>query len=104
MAQADTLITQAAALPIRNHKVCLVTTRSGKGLIIPKGNVPSGIHPAQLAAREAWEEAGLIGRVTKRPFGEYTFEKSDREHRVQVFVLAVTNFTRSTFIFQAPSS
>jgi len=94
MAKVDNLVSQAAALPIRNQRICLVTTRSGKGLIIPKGHIPGGTHPAQLAAREAWEEAGLIGRVTNRPFGEYTFMKSGREHTVQVFLLAVTNLAR----------
>ena len=63
MAKDNPLPAQAAALPIRDQKICLVTTRSGKGLIIPKGHVPGGIRPAQLAAREAWEEAGLIGRI-----------------------------------------
>lgn len=95
MAKDDDLVSQAAALPFRDRKICLVTTRSGKGLIIPKGHVPGGIHPAQLAAREAWEEAGLIGRITKQPFGEYSFKKAGRKQSVQVFLLAVTDLARA---------
>jgi len=85
---------QAAALAFRGRKICLVTTRSGKGLIIPKGHVPDGTSAARLAAREAWEEAGLNGRIARRPFGEYTFLKADREQTVQIFLLAVTKLVR----------
>ena len=95
MAKDDDLVSQAAALPFRDRKICLVTTRSGKGLIIPKGHIPVGTHPAQHAAREAWEEAGLIGQISKQPFGEYTFSKSGREHTVKVFLLAVTEWARA---------
>jgi 8-oxo-dGTP pyrophosphatase MutT (NUDIX family) len=86
---------QAAALAFRDRKICLVTTRSGKGLIIPKGRVPSGTSAADLAAREAWEEAGLIGQIAPKPFGEYTFTKAGRVQTVQVFLLEVTESARA---------
>ena len=85
---------QVAALAYRDEKICLVTTRSGKGLIIPKGHVPTGASPAEFAAREAWEEAGLVGEISPRPFGKYKFEKSDRIQKVHVFLLAVTKMAR----------
>ena len=86
---------QAAALPIHNNKVCLITTSSGQGVIIPKGNVPDGMHPADLAEREAWEEAGLVGRIDREPFGDYTFQKSGEELTVQVYLLEVTEWSFS---------
>lgn len=81
---------QAVALPFRNSKICLITTSSGKGMIIPKGHVQEGMSPSLIASREEWEEAGLIGIIARRPFGKYTFIKSGYEHTVQVFLLEVT--------------
>ena len=95
MTKDDEPVFQAAALPFRERKICLVTTSSGKGLIIPKGKVPEGIHPARLAAREAWEEAGIVGRISRQPFGRYTFMKAGHEHTVQVYLLAVTEWARA---------
>jgi 8-oxo-dGTP pyrophosphatase MutT (NUDIX family) len=85
---------QTAAIAVREQKICLVTTRSGRGLIIPKGNVPPGACPAELAAREAWEEAGLIGHIGPEPFGKYTYRKADHVQTVQVFILRVTRAAR----------
>lgn len=95
MAIKDEPIFQAAALPFREGKVCLVSTSSGNGLIFPKGKVEPGIHPAQVAACEAWEEAGLVGRISRQPFGKYTFTKAGRKHIVQVFLLTVRKWSRS---------
>ena len=72
---------QAAALAFRDQKICLVTTRSGKGLIIPKGHVPVDTSPAELAAREAWEEAGLIGQIARRPFAYQARANRQSQHR-----------------------
>ena len=83
-------VLQAAALPYRDNKICLISTRSGKGMILPKGHIPEGLQPSQLAEREAWEEAGLIGRIERRPFGNYSFLKLGQEHSVQVHLLKVS--------------
>jgi 8-oxo-dGTP pyrophosphatase MutT (NUDIX family) len=49
--------TEAAAL-----EVLIVTTRQSKRWIIPKGWPIKGLTPSKSAAREAFEEAGVIGR------------------------------------------
>jgi 8-oxo-dGTP pyrophosphatase MutT (NUDIX family) len=62
-----TLKKQYAALPITlvdgEMQVLLVTSRGSRRWIIPKGQPEPKLKPHQLAAKEAWEEAGLIGQV-----------------------------------------
>ena len=95
MPRHDGQLYQAAALPYRNGKICLITTSSGQGIIIPKGKIPDGLHPSALAAQEAWEEAGLIGRIERKRFGYYSFVKEGKEYKVQVYVLEVTKWASS---------
>ena len=53
----------------------LITSRDTGRWIIPKGWPEKKLAPAELAAREAFEEAGLVGRTGERPFGSYRYEK-----------------------------
>jgi len=57
----------------------LVQTRSGRW-IFPKGGVEPGLTQAQSAALEAFEEAGVHGRIEEMPFARYYTRKSDRKH------------------------
>ena len=74
----------------------LVTSRRTKRWIIPKGWPIKGMTPARAAAREAYEEAGVRGRIKGRAIGYYVYEKHLEDHgvsipcEVQVFLLAVT--------------
>lgn len=74
-----TLKKQYAALPITlvdgEMQVLLVTSRGSRRWIIPKGQPEPKLKPHQLAAKEAWEEAGLIGQVRPRSIGSYLSEK-----------------------------
>jgi 8-oxo-dGTP pyrophosphatase MutT (NUDIX family) len=91
---------QYAALPYRAKgksqlEIMLVTSRGTRRWIIPKGWPKRGMPPYDTAAREAFEEAGVIGKVRKRPIGSYPYdkilEKGDKAScRVQVFALRVT--------------
>ena len=87
-----------AALPlfITPHggvDVCLVTSRGGGRWIIPKGNPIRGLAPHEVAAREALEEAGLVGHVGKRCIGTFKFDRirngRDTTCRVDVYALKV---------------
>ncbi len=82
-------VEQAAAIPVRGGLVCLVTTRSGRRWVVPKGRIEPDQTPARAAAAEAWEEAGLVGTVRPDPVGVYEYGKNGRAHRVTVFVLDV---------------
>jgi 8-oxo-dGTP pyrophosphatase MutT (NUDIX family) len=71
---------QYGALPYRldddgSVEVLLVTSRETKRWIIPKGWPIKGLKPSKAAAREAYEEAGVRGRIAGRAFGHYVYEK-----------------------------
>jgi 8-oxo-dGTP pyrophosphatase MutT (NUDIX family) len=76
-------------------EVLLVTSRATRRWIIPKGWPIKGFKPARTAAREAYEEAGVRGRVAGRPLGHYVYEKRLEDRavlfpcEVQVFPLLV---------------
>jgi 8-oxo-dGTP pyrophosphatase MutT (NUDIX family) len=70
---------QYGALPYRVQsdetlEVLLITSRETRRWIIPKGWPIKGLGPAQAAAREAFEEAGVHGRI-ERQLGRYVYDK-----------------------------
>lgn len=82
-------VRQAAAIPIRDGLVCMVTSRSGRRWVIPKGRIEVRQTAADAAATEAWEEAGVLGTLSADPVGTFGYEKDGREHQAVVFVLSV---------------
>lgn len=83
-------IPQAAAIPVKEGQVCLVTSSSGRRWVIPKGIIDPGRTAAEMALQEAWEEAGLVGVLDPDPVGTYLYEKYGGTCHVTVFVLRVT--------------
>src|SRR5437868_11388014 len=75
----NAVLRQVAALPFRHQdgraEVLLVTSRETRRWVIPKGWPMKGRKPHASAAREALEEAGLIGKVGKTPIGTYRYDK-----------------------------
>ena len=86
---------QAAVIPYRIRKarieIALVTTSKGRGWIVPKGGVDAGEAPRDAAIREAEEEAGLRGIVTRKPLGSYRHENRDGTCEVDVYLMRVTS-------------
>lgn len=88
---------QFAALPWRHNaaggvEVLLITSRETHRWVIPKGWPIKGKSSAKSAAQEAFEEAGVQGKISKRPVGSYAYDKrlkSGRLQRVQVAVYAL---------------
>lgn len=76
-------------IAFRRGRVCLITSSSGKRWLVPKGNLQRGCDLRETAAREAWEEAGLVGRVQGDPLGRYEFEKLGCRYEVVVFCMTV---------------
>lgn len=70
---------QVAALPlvdtVEGPLVLLVTTRGSGQWTIPKGWPKPGMADAALAAREAYEEAGVEGDVAPEPLGSFLYTK-----------------------------
>ena len=90
---------QVAALPWRRNgeqiQVLLATSRETRRWVIPKGWRIEGLAPQDAAAREAFEEAGLEGRIAQTPLGTYNYEKKLKDGKtvlcdVDVFALEVT--------------
>ncbi|HMF12966.1 MAG TPA: NUDIX hydrolase [Gemmataceae bacterium] len=91
MAENVSWIPQAAAIPVLRGRVCLVTSRSGKRWVIPKGIIDPGKTAAEIALQEAWEEAGLVGVLRPDPVGSYLYEKYGGTCHVAVFLMDVTD-------------
>lgn len=86
-------VAQSGVIPFRIRggqlEVALVTVRNGRGWTIPKGHLEPRLTPADSAAKEAFEEAGLTGRVSRKIFGKYSYEKQGHIRRVSVYALRV---------------
>jgi 8-oxo-dGTP pyrophosphatase MutT (NUDIX family) len=81
---------QAAAIPVKDGMVCLITSSNGKRWVIPKGLIDPGHTAGESALLEAWEEAGLVGALRPEPVGSYLYAKYGQTYHVTVFVLDVT--------------
>ncbi len=85
--------TQFAVLPFRVKKkgeveILLISSLDTGRWIIPKGWPIDGMRPAEAAAQEAWEEAGLRGRVHDTVLGVYSYSKwLDEELSIPCVVL-----------------
>src|ERR1700678_3788563 len=90
MPTPPSLLRQAAAIPIRAGQVCLVSSRSGKRWVIPKGCLEPGMTAGEIALQEAWEEAGLSGVLQQEPVGSYVYEKAGFTCHVTVFLMQVS--------------
>lgn len=84
---------QCAALPFTGEpgatKVLLVTSRGTGRWVLPKGWVERGLKGHELAAKEAFEEAGVVGQARKHAIGAYSYDKDGVEMAVRVFALKV---------------
>src|SRR5881398_2257972 len=71
---------QYGALPYRlrggsRPQFMLITSRETRRWVIPKGWPKKGKSPQHSAAREAFEEAGVVGAVARRSVGSFSYEK-----------------------------
>ena len=89
---------QYGALPFHFDRhgaphVYLVTSRGSGRWIIPKGNAIHGLSPHEIAAREAFEEAGLVGHVQQTRIGTFRLDRRRRGAKgiclVDAYALAV---------------
>ena len=90
----DWIYRQSAVLPYRRSKggleVLLITSRGGRRWVLPKGIVEPGMTAPSSAAKEAREEAGIEGAVSKRSLGRYRQDKWGGTCRIEVFPMRVT--------------
>lgn len=95
---------QVAALPFvpfkKRIKIILITSRATGRWIIPKGWPDPARSAHKQAAREAYEEAGLMGIAGRRSLGNYRYLKlledgSSIPCKVAIFPLLVTKQVHS---------
>jgi 8-oxo-dGTP pyrophosphatase MutT (NUDIX family) len=76
-------------------EILLITSLNSKRWILPKGWLMEGLSAAESAAREAFEEAGVAGKIDGKTIGSYHYLKERKDGggvpcRVDVFALQVT--------------
>ena len=98
-----TPLRQVAALPFRVTEsgaieVLVLTTRQTRRFTLPKGWIDRRRKAWKSAAQEAQEEAGVAGRVKRKPIGTYTYWKRLADHfalvEVDVYPLKVEKFLK----------
>ena len=86
--------TQSAVIPYRMNQghleILVISSRKRKHFVVPKGIKEPDLTPQASAAKEAWEEAGVEGRVDAEPIGTYAYEKWGGTCKVTVYPMEVT--------------
>jgi 8-oxo-dGTP pyrophosphatase MutT (NUDIX family) len=84
---------QAGVIPFRRIRdvieICLIRNSGRRKWKIPKGFIDPGETVQQAALKEAWEEAGLRGRLVGDAIGSYRYTKWNLDLTVVVFLMEV---------------
>jgi 8-oxo-dGTP pyrophosphatase MutT (NUDIX family) len=62
--------------PMAALEILVVTTRQSRRWIVPKGWPIKRLTPSKSAAREAFEEAGVRGKIGARAIGNFRYKKA----------------------------
>lgn len=92
--QPEYYYSQSAVIPFKitndEIEVLLVTSRKKKRWIFPKGIIEEGLSPQESAAKEALEEAGILGEVYNVSIGKYNYKKWGGKCKVLVYAMKVS--------------
>lgn len=87
---------QVGALPWRRKgggiEILLVTSRETKRWVIPKGWPMARLIDSNAAKREAYEEAGIDGRIQRQAIGRYAYDKRASNGSSQPCIVTVYAF------------
>ena len=93
MNDTDWIYNQSGVIPFRLEKgkvqILLVTSRSRKRWVIPKGIIEPDLSPQESAQKEAYEEAGVSGKICGEAVGTSTYNQWGGPCTVKVFLLEV---------------
>jgi len=70
-------------------RILLITSRKGKKWKVPKGIIEPELSAWDSAAKEAFEEAGVLGKIEKTEIGFYQYEKWGGDITVSLYPLLV---------------
>ena len=89
-----TLYIQSGIIPFRRQgdhiEILLITNKKKDKWGIPKGLVEERLSASESAQKEAFEEAGIYGKIYKPSLGKYSIKKWDGKCRIKVFAMEVT--------------
>ncbi|MFA7232447.1 MAG: NUDIX hydrolase [Victivallaceae bacterium] len=93
---SEKIIKQAGAIPwmLKDGQVeiVLVTARNQKrNWIVPKGHIDKGVSPDKAAEHEAFEEAGVTGKISEKKLGSLKYSKYGRKYKVDMYPMCVNN-------------
>ena len=82
---------QFAAFPLKTElgrpQVLLVTSRETRRWILPKGRPEKKLRPYDVASKEAYEEAGVVGKITAKSMGSFpSFKRLENGDEIQTLV------------------
>lgn len=84
---------QSAVIPYRMQKnkiqIMLIGSSKRNHWVVPKGIHEPGLSAQKSAEREAYEEAGIRGTVSKSMLGEYEYAKWGASCKVKVYAMSV---------------
>lgn len=93
--RAQSVIRQSAVIPWRKARkgkgieILLISASRRRRWVIPKGLIEPDLSAAESAAKEALEEAGVVGELDRRRIGTYKYQKCCGTCRVEVYSLRV---------------
>lgn len=76
-------------------EVLLITSKKKKRWIVPKGKIEDDLGLPGTAAKEAFEEAGVRGRLGEEPIGCYRHGSSKKSQLVELYLMRVDEEARS---------
>lgn len=86
-------VIQVGVIPFRSKEremeLLLLTSKRSRRWLFPKGNLPDGTSATDHAIKEAYEEAGITGRILPHITKEYTYERNGIVHNVILFPMKV---------------
>ena len=99
MAKPAWLFNQSAVIPYLEKngvvEVVVVSSREKNGWVMLKGVIEKSMTPEDSAAKEALEEAGVIGNVSRDCVGEYSYKKWCGICNVKVYPMEVDTVLES---------
>lgn len=97
MSSGKKFVAQSAVIPYRNKKgleILLITSLGTGRWVLPKGHVEDQMTPRDSAIKEAFEEAGINGKVPDKKVGDYVYHKDNEiggtTYKVAVYAMYVT--------------